>query len=446
MTMLTADEGSLLRLMEDVLPAVRVWEQGEEKKRPQIFSLPVVVALMLRQRLDERGTQQAVVRQLAAGQLDRLLPDGKRVRERTISPASGGYAQACQRLPVGTMEKVCDQVLEELGQRIEPEPELELPVLVLDGTGLSLEHRGPLLDKYPCSRNQYGQGHWGMLKLVGLHDVRTGIALRPAWGPMYGEKAVSEQALAQEAVARAPAGSVILGDGNFGIFSFVYAVQQSDRGMVFRLTRRRAQAMGAARLLPQGEIDFCWKPSRGDRSANPGLPSDAEIHGRLIVVSLKGWREPIYLFTTLRQSAEKIVSLYCLRWNIEVDFRTLKDTLRLHHLRGKGPAAVEKELLIAIVAYGLVRTCMALAARRRGLAPRRLSFTQCSGWLNDMLEKLYSPLPALRQQAFDRLLTFMAGAKLPQRQKQRAYPREVWGHRQSFPNRHPAKAAEQKTK
>jgi hypothetical protein len=443
--MMTADEQSLLRLMEEVLPAVSVWEQ-KKRKPAQIFSLPVVVALMLFQRLDEEGTQQAVVRRLVEGRLDRLLPDGKRVRERNISPASGGYAGACQSLPVATMEKVCDQLLDELGQRIEPEPELELPVLVLDGSGISLEHRPQLLDKYPRSRNQYGQGHWGMLKLVGLHDARTGIALRPAWGPMYGEKAVSEQALAQQAIKRAPAGSVILGDGNFGIFSFAYAVQQSDRRMVFRLTAKRARAMGAARLLPQGEMDFCWKPSRHDRRANPGLAADAEIHGRLIVVSLKGWREPFYLFTTLGESAEKIVRLYCLRWNIEVDFRTLKVTLRLRHLRGKSSAAVEKELLIAVVAYGLVRACMALAARRAGLTPRRLSFTQCYGWLNDMLEKLFSPHAATREKAFDRMLKFMAGAKLPQRKKQRVYPRERWGHRQSFPNRRPPKTEGQKTK
>jgi hypothetical protein len=157
--MMTADEQSLLRLMEEVLPAVSVWEQ-KKRKPAQIFSLPVVVALMLFQRLDEEGTQQAVVRRLVEGRLDRLLPDGKRVRERNISPASGGYAGACQSLPVATMEKVCDQLLDELGQRIEPEPELELPVLVLDGSGISLEHRPQLLDKYPRSRNQYGQGHW----------------------------------------------------------------------------------------------------------------------------------------------------------------------------------------------------------------------------------------------------------------------------------------------
>ena len=62
--------------------------------------------------------------------------------------------------------------------------------------------------------------------------------------------------------------------------------------------------------------------------------------------------------------------------------------MRLHHLRGRSTEAVEKELLIAVVAYGLVRAFMALAARRVGLPPRRLSFTRAYGLLNAMIGKL----------------------------------------------------------
>jgi hypothetical protein len=46
---------------------------------------------------------------------------------------------------------------------------------------------------------------------------------------MYGEEAVSEQALAEEALGRLPAEAVARGDGDFGIFAFAYAVQQSRR-------------------------------------------------------------------------------------------------------------------------------------------------------------------------------------------------------------------------
>ena len=85
-----------------------------------IYSLPVVVWMMVLQRIGERGTQQAAVQQLLAGQLDLLLPDYKRVRARKISPATGGYARACGRLSPGLIEQVVDGILAQLTDLIVP--------------------------------------------------------------------------------------------------------------------------------------------------------------------------------------------------------------------------------------------------------------------------------------------------------------------------------------
>ncbi len=435
--MVIADKESLLQLFEQIVPAER-WRDLEGGPRAaQIYSLPVVVWMMLLQRLDERGSQQEVVHQVALGKLGRFLPDSKRVREKSISAATGAYARACGRVRVGVLERVCDELLRELGQRIEPEPARELPVLLIDGSSISVEHAAEVREAFPAGHNQYGEGHWGILKWVVLHDVRTGIALRPAWGPMYGPGAVSEQQLAEQVLPQAPARSVILGDGSFGVFSFAYAVDQSQRYGIFRLTPQRAKALGATALLPHGETKRCWRPSRHDRSRHPELPADAHIEGRLLVVTGKGFRETLYLFTTLPGAWEDIVARYAERWHVELDLRTLKRTLRLHHLRGKSRAAMEKELLIAVVAYALVRAFMALAARRVALPPRRLSFTRAYGLLNTVMEDLCSLVPQERARAYERVLAYMSKAKLPQRSHPRSYPRKVWGFRQAFPQRRP---------
>lgn len=433
--MVMADEHSLLQLFAEVVPAEqwRKWQEGE--KRTQIYTLPVVVAMMLLQRLNERGTQQEAVHQVAAGRLDHLLADCKRVQEGKISPNTGGYARACGRIQVGVVERACDQMLAELSKRMEPQPEVKVPLLLLDGSSLRLEHARGLLEDFPPAPNQYGEGHWGIVRWVAFHDVQTGIALRPAWGPMFGAKAVSEQQLAEEVIGRAPAGSVVMGDGNFGVFSVAYAVVQHHHQVLFRLTKARAQTLGAGELLPTGERKMVWYASRWDRKAHPGLPEDAGIEGRLIVVTQNGFREPLYLFTTLPDPREKVIAWYAQRWNMELDFRTLKGTMRLHHLRGKTTEAVEKELLIAVVAYGLVRAFMALAARRAGLPPRRLSFTRAYGLLNAMIDKLCAVALEEREQAYNRILDYMGQAKLPNRSKPRNYPRAVWYTRQEYPSR-----------
>lgn len=430
-----AKEQCLLQLFADLMAEEQWRELGGRGKRSQIYTLPVVIAMMLLQRLNERGTQQEAVHQVVTGGLDDLLGDCERVRAGRISSNSGGYARACGRIGVGVVEKVCDQLLAELSRRVEAAPELEVPLLLLDGSSLRLEHAKELLEDFPPGRNQHKEGHWGIVRWVACHDLQTGIALRPAWGPMYGTEAVSEQQLTETVLERMPAGGVIMGDGNFGVFSVAYAAARRHHPILFRLTKPRAQALGAGPLLPTGERKMVWRPSRHERKQHPELPSEAALEGRLIVVTRPGFRETLYLFTTLQAPWEKVVSWYSQRWNIEVDLRTLKGTMRLHQMRGKSTAAVEKELLIAVVAYGLVRTFMAVAARRQGLSPRQLSFTRTYGLLNAMIGKLCVADAEQRLLAYDRILHYVGQSKLPKRSQPRTYPREVWYIGKGYPRR-----------
>ena len=103
------DDRSLLRLFESVLPVAR-WKAFEGRAKAQIYSLRVVVWMMLLQRLNERGTQQRAVDEIAQGHLERLLPESKRVREGRISQNTGAYARACGRLSLETTAEVCDEV------------------------------------------------------------------------------------------------------------------------------------------------------------------------------------------------------------------------------------------------------------------------------------------------------------------------------------------------
>lgn len=433
--MMTAKEQGLLQLFAELVPAGQWQELVRGKKRPQIYTLPVVVAMMILQRLSESGTQQEAVNRLLLGELDHLLPPSKRVEGEQISPNTGGYAKACGQVGIEVVGSITDQLLEELGKRIQPQPELQVELLLLDGSSLQLEHVPELLEGFPAGSNQYGEGHWGIVKWVALHDVQTGIPLRPEWGPMYGQEAVSEQQLARAVLKRAPTDSVVLGDSNFGIFVFAYEAIGQQHPVLFRLNKPLARSLAGEKRLAQGERKVVWRPSAWERKKYPELPPEAQIEGRLIVVQEKGFREPLYLFTTLLEPRETVVGWYLKRWNIELDLRTLKHTLGLHHLRGKSTEAVEKELLIAVVAYGLVRAFMALAASRAGLAPRQLSFTRAYGLVSALIGRLCTADTEERQKAYERMLNYVGKAKLPKRSKRRSYPRAVWGRGKTYPKR-----------
>lgn len=85
------------------------------------------------------------------------------------------------------------------------------------------------------------------------------------------------------------------------------------------------------------------------------------------------------LVTSLSNPAEvtprELDTLYRLRWNIEVDWRTIKVTMQMNILRCLSPEMVRKEISVHLLAYNLVRWAMASAAYLGEVIPRVLSFT-----------------------------------------------------------------------
>ncbi len=198
-----------------------------------------------------------------------------------------------------------------------------------------------------------------------MHDAETGLAQQLHWGAMFGPEAVSEQELAERAMDDLPSRSVILGDRNFGIFSIAYAAQQKGIDVTLRLTDVRARKLTAPISQP-GEYEVAWKPCRWDGGNHTRWPTEALVEGRLIAARVGRGKSQhwLYLFTTLQLPMQEILALYGRRWNIETDLRSLKRTVRLHHINAKSEDMMEKELLMATSAYNLVRGVMCLAARR----------------------------------------------------------------------------------
>jgi hypothetical protein len=413
-------------------------EQGGARRRG-IYSLVVLVWMMMYQRLNGKRTLSSTVHWLArnATQL-RPFNDCKRLQTANISTNTGGYCQARGKLDKLVAIDVMDHLFEQFQQRMREEtPEMLRPVFVVDGTTLRTPYGKELAQQFPPGRNQHGENHWPTMLVVAFHDVHTGLAARPSWGPMYGDEAVSEQRLAAEALERLPADAVVLGDGNFGIFFFAYTVQQTQRPLLLRLTLARAtKILGNSGLRPGRRRRAIWEPSAYERRMHPGLPEGCAVQGW--VVACRNPSRPaeiLYFFTSLDLKPRRILALYKLRWNIETDLRSLKRTVGLHELTGRRPDTVEKELLLAVSAYNLVRAAIYQAAQRTGLRPRDFSFSAAQ----DALMAAWNDLSAAttgrkHQQEVERLLQALEQTKLPKRVRQRSYPRKIWGRGGHFPS------------
>jgi hypothetical protein len=436
----TVNTATLYELFRQLLPGPYLRQLGRQFGfcRRGIYSLRLVMWLMICQRLQHNASLAWAVRQLQTPVPRALLAGCKRVREGRISTATGGYCQARQKLPILAATQMVERIFQQLQALLQPAgPAVAAPVFLLDGSAVRLQARGDLPDRYPPGNNQHGQNHWPQLRLVVFHDAVTGLAMPPRWGPMNGPQACSEQQLAEEALGQLPPGAVVLGDRNFGIFAIAWAAQQRLHPVVLRLTASRARKLLGRPLQAGRDETVEWRPSRFDRRGQPNWPAEAALRGRLLIVSSPGAREPLLcLFTTLESPAPAVASLYELRWNVETDLRSLKQTLRLQMLTSKSVAMMEKELLVAVAAYNLVRAVMRLAADQAGVPSRRLSFTSVYWVVEGFLPLLLrAKTQKTRNRYLDQMVALAARYKLPSRRKKRSYPREVWGTGYRFPTR-----------
>jgi hypothetical protein len=133
---------------------------------------------------------------------------------------------------------------------------------------------------------------------------------------------------------------------------------------------------------------------------------------------------------------EDVVALYGRRWLIETDLRSLKQTVRLQRIAAQSADMMEKELLVGVMAYNLVRAIMFQAGQRANVDPRQLSFTYARNIVIDGYPKaLAAPTFEQPEQELERIVDLVARCRLPKRSKRRSYPREAWGRGYRFPIR-----------
>lgn len=408
----------------------------------------VVLWLMIVQRLQGGAPMQAAVLELLQGLPGSFWPRPcKRIREWQehgipLSGNTGAYNQARQTLPPLVVQGSCDHIFNELIRRADsPDSGGQARAFILDGSSMRMAHTPALTGSFPPGSNQHGAGHWPVLRVLVAHDLHTGLAMRPEWGPMSGPEAVSEQELVERAIGRLPVGSTIVGDANFGVFSVAYAGVQSGHPVLLRMTTARAGRLAGGALSDGMDFAVTWTPSREERKRHPHLPADARVRGRLVVrqVQPSSGARPflLALFTTLGSSQQELLSLYGQRWTIETDLRSLKRELRLDQLTCATPDMAAKEIETCIAAYNLVRAVMALASEQSGLPPRAYSFTSVRRIVLAFTAKVVNAeSPQQAQMYFDQMRYYVQQARLPRRRRKRpSYPRQVWGKGAKFPNR-----------
>jgi len=149
----------------------------------------------------------------------------------------------------------------------------------------------------------------------------------------------------------------------------------------------------------------------------------------------------LFLFTTLTDTGtyppQRLLELYGWRWQVELNFRTIKSTMGLAQLEVKSADLAQKEFYAGLMAYNLVRGLMGMASRQAGCAPGALSFSEARTNLTATLSILWFRWLSARArwEQWQRLVEEVSRARLPHRKKPRpSEPRAQCYAPQVFPD------------
>ena len=355
--LLTSD--ALFEEVESLLPEHR------ERQYPPTETL----SLFLSQVMSADGSCQNVVNQTAVGRVIGGLPQ--------VSTHTGGYCRARKRLPL-TMVKTLTQ---QLGTIIdEPSPAQwrwnGRRVCLIDGTTVTMPDTEDNRAQFPKHRGQKVGLGFPICRVVGVTSLSTGALLNAAIGQFNG-KGSSEQTLLRQLVDTFKQGDIVMGDAFFPTWFFISDMQSRGIDIVMEQLGARKKATDfrkGERLGPRDHLISLSKPkckpdwmSQQDYDAAPECLTIREFKagGKTMVTTM---------MCPKAAPKSKLKTLYKSRWDVELDLRSIKETLGMKILSCKSAAMAEKEIWVYLLAYNLIRLMMTQSALLADANPRQLSF------------------------------------------------------------------------
>jgi hypothetical protein len=158
---------------------------------------------------------------------------------------------------------------------------------------------------------------------------------------------------ARELCAGVKSGEIVLFDK--GYVDFRHLRDLDERG-VFWVTRAKDNmAYRVVQKMPQSKDDKILKDEIIELS-NPNKPAPELMRRIVAVVEVDGQeREMTFLTNNLQWSPRSVVDLYQCRWQIEVFFKQIKQTLQLADFLGYSANAVRWQVWMALLVYVLLR-------------------------------------------------------------------------------------------
>lgn len=387
-----------------------------------VFSFAMVVWLGIQQRLKGNSLRESInsfLQQVKDSQVDFLVSRVNcKLRDGEVSANTGGISRARDRYQLSQVKElfyaVCNQIFKQ--------PSLDSKqrnIYVLDGQVTVISRSDSNLEYFSPSGNGEGELHFPRIRVISAHEVRSGIATEVAVGDWH----TSEVGLSREVASRLPKESLLIMDRGFAKPTFLEVVNQQNVKILVRLKDSHGSKLLGENCASVAEKNVIW----ASRVADGRL---IELSGRVIYYrsQIKGFRSSeFYFFTTdTILPAEELAELYKQRVRVEVFIRDIKQTLKMSFIRSRKGENVAKEIFIAYLAFNMIRAIMEDAANALNLPVERISFTSTISLVKTYASsfaraKTSAQIDKTQRQFYKHIFQ----SKLPNRNKERSYPRVV---------------------
>jgi Transposase DDE domain len=301
------------------------------------------------------------------------------------STDTGAYARGRQRLP----EALLAMLTRHTGREAERAALgqwrwLGRVVKLFDGSTVSMPDTPENQEAYPQSRTQAPGVGFPLARIGVLFSLSVGTVLTLGIRRWAG-KFQSELAMLRDMFSMLDAGDVLLTDRYLCSYLEIAVLKSRGVDFVGRMhAHRKVDLRRGRRLGPLDHVVEWVKPRRADWMSSTeyaALPETLSIREFRYRVVRKGYRTQTIIIATTLLDAElfprgEIAKLYRLRWDAEINLRSLKSMMNMDVLRCQTPDMVRKEIWAHLLAYNLIRTVIAQAAAKHGKTPRQISFTR----------------------------------------------------------------------
>lgn len=343
--------------------------------RERIFTPDIIIWGFLSQVLSHDKSCQATIARIIAF----FVTQGKK----PPSANTAAYSKARSRLPEEIISNLAKENAKQLQEQISPAwCWRKRHIKLVDGTTLFMPDTEENQMAYPQSKSQKPGLGFPIAQVVAVMSYVTGAVLDLAIGPCVG-KETGEHALLRQIMHVFQAGDIVLGDCYYASFFFMATLMRLGIDAVMPIHHARHYDFRKGMRLGKKDHIVEWKKPKQPEWMSLDdymlFPNEIPVREAEVCSSRKGFKSHARIIATTFLdvtcvSKNDLKNMYDYRWCIELDLKSIKDTMHMGILRGKTPNIIRKEIWMHILAYNLVRKIMTQAATIYNKIPRELSF------------------------------------------------------------------------